>query len=367
MELFPDGHHVRLQSRDRAGMYLHANEDGVGVCLSRERATLRAAWQVHRVHREDGATYVLLHGAAYGRYLKATDVRAPFGCRGVLVVQGVYDDKRDDSIAWVPVRFKDAKDQVLLQHKSGGTLRANGKYCRWLTGVSVDGFFKRDTMMLWVVEDIPPRVCTPELRAPGPVSPRAVSSPWQSLRSFHRSRGVEPMGICGIESALDDDVSLFASRIVKSDDLHSSDECNNSSILLMYFRSMVLLPQAPPRAFWDKLLCRTAPAEEKRKIRFLRAEGDGNVDPNVVWRQIEFHGRSVYNLRLEVARLTGDYILDFKLCGRAGNLGRLISLVADLPRNEEPLDVVLLPNRTRSKKLCCFLRGLCSTCHLLFR
>jgi hypothetical protein len=196
MELFPDGHHVRLQSRDRAGMYLHANEDGVGVYLSRERATLRAAWQVHRVLREDGATYVLLHGAAYGRYLKATDIRAPFGYRGVLVVQGVYDDKRDDSVAWVPVRFKDAKDQVLLQHKSGGALRANGKYCRWLTGVSVDGFFKRDTMMLWVVEDIPPRVCTPELLAPGPVSPRAVSSPWQSLRSFHRSRGMEPIAFC---------------------------------------------------------------------------------------------------------------------------------------------------------------------------
>jgi hypothetical protein len=132
---------------------------------------------------------------------------------------------------------------------------------------------------------------------------------------------------------------------------------------------MVLLPQAPPRAFWDKLLCRTAPAEETRKIRFLRAKGDGNVDPNVIWREIEFRGRSVYNLRLEVARLTGGYILDFKLCGRAGNLGRLISLVADLPRNEEPLDVVLLPNRTRSKKLLYVVFSVfctCSTCHLLF-
>jgi hypothetical protein len=101
MDFFPDGHQVRLQSRGRKGMYLHAGDDGVGVYLSRERASLHAAWQVHRVVR-DGETYVLLHGAAYGRYLKATDDPEPSGHLGRDVVQGVYDDEDDNAVYWLP-------------------------------------------------------------------------------------------------------------------------------------------------------------------------------------------------------------------------------------------------------------------------
>ncbi|CAN6356072.1 unnamed protein product [Urochloa humidicola] len=68
MQQFPEGAHVRLRSRVH-GEYLHADEDGVWVSLRRRRSVC-AAWRVERVLL-DGATCVLLHSAAYGRYLAA--------------------------------------------------------------------------------------------------------------------------------------------------------------------------------------------------------------------------------------------------------------------------------------------------------
>jgi hypothetical protein len=172
MDFFPDGHQVRLQSRGRKGMYLHAGDDGVGVYLSRERASLHAAWQVHRVVR-DGETYVLLHGAAYGRYLKATDDPEPSGHLGRDVVQGVYDDEDDNAVYWLPAAGPaDGVDEVLRLHHihDNRALRANGKYFKWRTGISADDY-NGDTMMHWVVKPIPPRPSTPALPHPTPVSP----------------------------------------------------------------------------------------------------------------------------------------------------------------------------------------------------
>ena len=103
MDLFPDGLHVRLRSRGRDGMYLHADEDGEGVYLSPSGESLHAVWLVHRVERE-GDTFLLLHGAAYGRYVAATLDRAPHGHIGYRVVQGVYDHLRVASLGPSPRR-----------------------------------------------------------------------------------------------------------------------------------------------------------------------------------------------------------------------------------------------------------------------
>ena len=80
MEQFPDGAYVRLRSRVDGGGYLclHADEDGAGVSPRGHRGSLSVAWQVHRVlHGGASATRVLLHGAAYARYLAFRPESAP--------------------------------------------------------------------------------------------------------------------------------------------------------------------------------------------------------------------------------------------------------------------------------------------------
>uniref|UniRef100_A0A453QRM3 DUF569 domain-containing protein n=1 Tax=Aegilops tauschii subsp. strangulata TaxID=200361 RepID=A0A453QRM3_AEGTS len=131
MELFQDGHHVRLRSRER-GTYLHADDDGLGVSLSRLRASMNSAWAVHIYQGEGNAQYVLLHSAAYGRYLGATDAPAPRGHSGRRVEQCDYEPWEEVAIRWQAVRTGSG-DDILLRQVTG-RLRANGRY------LSVDAF-----------------------------------------------------------------------------------------------------------------------------------------------------------------------------------------------------------------------------------
>nr|XP_020182414.2 uncharacterized protein LOC109768095 [Aegilops tauschii subsp. strangulata] len=162
MELFQDGHHVRLRSRER-GTYLHADDDGLGVSLSRLRASMNSAWAVHIYQGEGNAQYVLLHSAAYGRYLGATDAPAPRGHSGRRVEQCDYEPWEEVAIRWQAVRTGSG-DDILLRQVTG-RLRANGRY------LSVDAFNGAGPMMHWVVERIPAREDTPRLAAPTGVSP----------------------------------------------------------------------------------------------------------------------------------------------------------------------------------------------------
>ncbi|KAJ1258189.1 hypothetical protein BS78_10G055900 [Paspalum vaginatum] len=164
MDLFPDGAHVWLRSRAH-GTYLYANEDRVGVSLSPRRASMNAAWRVHRVMDEETHTgYLLLHGTAYGRYLALSDSPAP---RGHRAVQDDYSHRRMP-VHWRAIRMWD-NDDVLVRHESKRSLRANGKYRPWNTVVTVDATDSmRSSMMRWVVEAIPPRPAPPDLPAPTP-------------------------------------------------------------------------------------------------------------------------------------------------------------------------------------------------------
>jgi hypothetical protein len=183
MEFFPDGAFVRLQSRVHR-TYLRADEDGVSLIMSPERASLHAAWRVHQIVRND-TPYVLLYNAAYGRYLAATNQRAPFGLSGQRAVQGFYDEQ-DSPVVWVPDRVvhhtagEDRDRMVLMQLvPDNRLLRCNGKYFRRARyGVSVDSFFSRSKMMHWVVEIIPPLPAVPIFPPPKktPASPPPVSS-----------------------------------------------------------------------------------------------------------------------------------------------------------------------------------------------
>ncbi|GJN29545.1 hypothetical protein PR202_gb17775 [Eleusine coracana subsp. coracana] len=179
LEEFPDGRRVRLRSRGRAGMYLHADEDGKGVSPSPPlpASPLNTVWLVHRVKRGDDVI-IRLHGAAYGRYLAATLHPAPPGHAGHRVVQGSFDDKGKYVLGWSPRTVSETDHHVLLQDMGHATdspnrfLRTNGKYCRWRTAVSVsvDDDSHRDSMLHWVVEAIPATLSTPELPLPSPAA-----------------------------------------------------------------------------------------------------------------------------------------------------------------------------------------------------
>ncbi|WVZ82405.1 hypothetical protein U9M48_029671 [Paspalum notatum var. saurae] len=268
MDQFPEGAHVRLRSRVHGG-YLHADEDGEGVSLRwGRRASMNSAWQVHRT-MHDGTTCVLLHGAAYGRYLAASPRPAPPGHRGHRVVQADYDEvgAGEDALLWKGVGSGYA-GFVLLRHVSYRLLRANGRYRLWNAAASLDDADNVSTMMHWAVEAIPPRPQPPALPPPTPAT-----------------RGS--------------------------------------------FRSL-FLPHPEPVAL-------------HRTIRYVRADDHGNFNPNG-WDTFQFHGRSVWILRTEVARRLGNAFYFFRvlMCTRAGRYGRLTPLLVDLPRNEETLDVIVL-------------------------
>ncbi|VAI82540.1 unnamed protein product [Triticum turgidum subsp. durum] len=178
MEHLQDGHYVRLRSREH-GTYLHADEDGHGVSLQHLRASMNAAWVVHLYDQGNAdalAQHMLLHSAAYGRYLVATNAPAPRGHRGRRVEQRNYDDQEEEAIRWEAVTVgADSGNDVLLRNVAGRHLRngawrylrANGRYIH--TGASVDAFDNFSAKMHWVVEPIPFRAAMPLLRRPNRV------------------------------------------------------------------------------------------------------------------------------------------------------------------------------------------------------
>jgi hypothetical protein len=68
----------------------------------------------------------------------------------------------------------------------------------------------------------------------------------------------------------------------------------------------------------------------------VRADDDGTF-AQIGWGTFDLCGQSVYRLRAEPFASIG-----MTLCARAGLCGRLTPLVTDLPRGEEPMDVVIL-------------------------
>lgn len=148
MESFTDGTHIRLRNREH-GMYLHADEDGWGVSLSPHRASLNKAWAVHLLvvpHQE--ATYVLLHSAAYGRYLGVR--HEPQAAQGHPViffrrmVQVLYNAPLQADVMWEVLGTEDGSGDVFLR------LLQNQNPNQW-------------SNCPWTVELIPARLAPPQL------------------------------------------------------------------------------------------------------------------------------------------------------------------------------------------------------------
>jgi hypothetical protein len=88
---------------------------------------------------------------------------------------------------------------------------------------------------------------------------------------------------------------------------------------------------------------RSEPTTYRRTIRFVRPDDAGSSNDQG-WQMIQFEGRSAYTLRMEVTGQRREHYLGFKvtLCAWGGRYGRLTPLTADLPRNQEPMAVVVL-------------------------
>ncbi|KAI5009090.1 hypothetical protein ZWY2020_010138 [Hordeum vulgare] len=172
MEKLHHGLHVRLRSSE-LGTYLHADEDGHGVSLNHRRASMNSAWAVHLYQPpQELSQYLLLHSAAYGRYLAATAAPAPPGHHGRRVEQRKYDHPEVDSCGTRWLVFATASgDGVFLRNYTGGCLRANGRHRPWNnSAATVDESGLEETgnrrMIHWVVEPIPAREFAPLLPRP---------------------------------------------------------------------------------------------------------------------------------------------------------------------------------------------------------
>jgi hypothetical protein len=103
---------------------------------------------------------VLLHGAAYGRYLAVRPESAPppslRARRACRAVQCVYDAPEQDDVLWEAVEAGDDDGgDVLMRHHRYGLWYDHGD---------------PSAVMRWVIEAIPPRPEPPALPAPSPVS-----------------------------------------------------------------------------------------------------------------------------------------------------------------------------------------------------
>jgi len=119
--------------------------------MSPHGASLNAVWAVHRLVRS-GTSYVLLHGAAYGRYLCITREDAPRGHGRV--IQRVYDDPERRDVLWEPFEAEDGSGVVVMRNRRYGPRRR---------------FEHPDEEISWMVEANPPRQDPPELPPAVPV------------------------------------------------------------------------------------------------------------------------------------------------------------------------------------------------------
>ncbi|CAL5051209.1 unnamed protein product [Urochloa decumbens] len=322
MELFPDGAHVRLRSRVH-GYYLYAEEHEVEAAWSPDWASLNAAWAVHRVVRP-GGIFFLLRSAAYGRYLRLTSRGDPSA--DLTLAQRSYTTLRKHGVMWQAFYSEDGTGDVVLRNRKYGRLRIR-----------------------WIVEDIPPREDPPELPEVAP------DSDYCFLRS---------------------DVQLLFAALQRSSTCYRS--CHSDVLILSHdvylesrigYRSLNMLSssqrvfrishselsasaplQQPPWMPGAPMRVR-APPVLRRRIWYMRADDQAELDA-LVWSRLRFNGRSVSNLRDELAAALGEAnSQNITLCVQAGYRARLTPLVIDLPDNERTMEIVVLTTGSEGKSL----------------
>ncbi|KAG0497137.1 hypothetical protein HPP92_001606 [Vanilla planifolia] len=279
MDLFQRAKAVRLRSFN--DKYLLAEEDEEGVCQGRKGSTQRARWEVEFV--EDDKSLIRLK-SCYGKYLSASNQPFLLGLTGHKVLQ-VSPSRLDSSIAWEPVRDG---FQVKLKTRFGHFLRANGGPPPWRNSVTHDIPHLHKEWVLWEVDIIGIRTCSP------------VADQVKSAVEFSVSSS----------PSISNQESFSSSISVSSLNSLSHSECGSPCI------------------------------SDVRSIRCMVANNDGNVEDGAEEFSFAFEGTSVEELthRLEEATELGQIIV----CSRNPVNGKLYPLHLHLPPNKSNVNVVLV-------------------------
>ncbi|KAL5201933.1 hypothetical protein ABZP36_012885 [Zizania latifolia] len=299
MEVFDGAHFVRLRCSVRRRQYLAADDDGRRVCLSGQRGAHNTVWAVEHVAGDvldaGPGPFVRLRGA-YGRYLVATDLQARAGPS-----HGVTAEQRDATYyptppgwAWQAFRRREC---FLLRNGTGRYLRANGRYLRWRTAITVAGD-NASSMMQWAVEVVPPRLGRPTL----------IDPPAQVIH-------------------LNLSVSFSIAR--------------SPYDLLHILAQLIRRRRTPPTE-----------REMTRVVRFVRADVDGEFD-ETAWSAMRVNTNSLMHLRLTLANRLGQNrdALHTTVCVRAGSYGCLSPLLVDLPIGNDRIDVIVLSHGTPGESM----------------
>ncbi|KAG8097984.1 hypothetical protein GUJ93_ZPchr0013g34487 [Zizania palustris] len=159
---FESGQYVRLRNRGRGG-YLFADESGRGLSIDSRRGMINTVWGVH-ILQPPHTVRVLLFGA-YGRHVAFAPLDAPRpGHIGYYAAQRKFDEMDDTYVMWWTT--PGTRGSVVLLNGNPANLmalRANGRYRRWNTGVSLEAINRTrvSSMMEWEVQIIPMRVERP--------------------------------------------------------------------------------------------------------------------------------------------------------------------------------------------------------------
>lgn len=165
MDLFPDGAHVRLRSgtRDRESgiqMLLCADLDWEGIyaipvqgTFASQGTVLSTVWRVrHRMM--NGDNFLLLQGAAFGRYLAVSSSPPPPPLRGRAAVQRTFDNSHGvEALLWRPLRVHGHSKQIRLHHFRGH-LQANRRSSTYMVTVNPSFTDTHRRMTRWVVEAV---------------------------------------------------------------------------------------------------------------------------------------------------------------------------------------------------------------------
>ncbi|WVZ82414.1 hypothetical protein U9M48_029680 [Paspalum notatum var. saurae] len=195
MEFFNDRTHLSLWNSVDNG-YLCAEEDGDQIAYSNSRARLNAAWTVHRVERY-GTNYVLLHGAAYGRYLASMiDDDGD-----IALFQRNYNDDTANAISWEIEAAGDSGDVHLVHCIHGAWSNLNQQNENDANEENENYANEENENKLvpvrWRVEAFPPRLYVPPLPEPeaalplvstGAMTRRLGFAPPQFLRTIRFMR-----------------------------------------------------------------------------------------------------------------------------------------------------------------------------------
>ncbi|KAK4751348.1 hypothetical protein SAY87_004830 [Trapa incisa] len=302
MEFFVKAKSIRLRSHH--DKYLLAEDDKESVCQDRKGSIPQAKWEVEIV---SGYDYVVRLKSCYGKYLTATNVPFLLGMTGKKVQQ-TTPKRLDSSIEWEPQR-EGKQYQVRLKTRYGNFLHGNGGLPPWRNSITHDRIHRhRHTgkdWLLWEIDMVEPR---PELFGlPPPQPPQTVEA--EPAPCSHMEEGKKKEE----EEDSSSSISLIRGPISKNE--HEDHRHLGSSM------------------------------RAGRRVSYRVAAESGDF-MEAEEATIIFSGNELEELVEMLEEETG--MTDIIICSHWG--GKLYPLRLQLPPNNAPMHVVLVPPSSRAAR-----------------